>query len=75
MKSNATFLCSFQTVFTLVFFCAFYEFLRIQSEKNRARHADETADGEMTLIPLHAQGIIMPNHNFLQLIFILSLIT
>lgn len=44
----------FQTAFTLVFFCAFHEFIRQMLEKHRPNH--DTTDGEMPLIPLHAKG-------------------
>ena len=44
-----------QTAFTIVFFCALHEFVRIKFNKH-THIQDDTADGEMPLIPLHAKG-------------------
>ena len=42
-----------QTAFTLVFFCAFHDFLRIWKEKRRSNDA---TDGEVPLIAMRTQG-------------------
>ncbi|CAI8013642.1 Piezo-type mechanosensitive ion channel component 1 [Geodia barretti] len=43
-----------KTAFTIVFFCALHEFVRIKFNKH-THIQDDTADGEMPLIPLHAK--------------------
>ena len=45
-----------QTAFTLVFFCAFREFVRIIKEKKRPRQSNDATDGEVPLIAMHTQG-------------------
>jgi len=44
-------------VFTIVFFAAFHEFVKMAKERYREsrQHSDST-DGEMPLIDMHAQG-------------------
>ena len=53
-----------QTAFTVVFFCALHEFVRMKFRK-QTHIQDDTTDGEMPLIPLHAKGIsIVSTYNY-----------
>lgn len=46
-----------QTTFAVVFFCAFHKFVRIiQDRKHRHIQSDDTTDGEVPLVDMHAQG-------------------
>ena len=46
-----------QTAFTMVFFCALREFMRMMLNRRRSTRDDEATDGEMPLVALHATGI------------------
>lgn len=46
----------FQTLFTITFFCAFHEFVRKRFRKTPHSTSHHHTDGEMPLIPVHAQG-------------------
>ena len=49
-----------QTAFTVVFFSALHEFVRMRLNKHS--HAqDDSTDGEMPLIAMHAKGIYRKN--------------
>ena len=47
-----------QTAFTVVFFCAFHEFVRVKKDKHGQSQSDDVTDGEVPLIDMHAEGTV-----------------
>lgn len=54
---------SSQTLFTILFFTSFHEFVRIVKEKLRSRAQDGSldTDGELPLIDMHKGTYMLPN--------------